>query len=69
MMDDSHIFRIGELKKQLLSLGYYPFQLEEIIKDELGTTSLEQLDERQADRLITALTFYINFSSKCKSAT
>jgi hypothetical protein len=67
-MTNSHILLIEELKKQLLTLGYYPFQLEEITKDATGTTNLENINSARANYLISSLKFYINFS-KCSFST
>lgn len=68
-MNNSHILLIEKLKNQLLTLGYYPFQLDEIIKDATGTTNIENINPSRADYLISSLKFYINFSSKCSSST
>jgi hypothetical protein len=68
-MNNSHIFLIKELKKQLLTLGYYPFQLDEIIKDATGTSNIENINSARANYLISSLKFYIKFSSKCSSST
>jgi len=58
--------RIDALRKQLLDLGYAPFQLRSIIEDTLGTSRLEDVDLEQINLLIETLEKYIQFAIKSK---
>jgi len=53
--------KIAELEKQLLSLGYQRFQLEQIKKD---VPQIEDEDER-SQAIIETLEWYIQFANRC----
>jgi hypothetical protein len=61
---DSSDNTVEELKNQLLSLGYHPFQLNQIIKDAIGTANTKNINSTQVEVLITTLEDYISFASK-----
>lgn len=57
--------RVDDLTKQLVNLGYVPFQVERIIKDVVGTSRLEEVDSDQISLVIEALEEYVQFAIKC----
>ena len=58
--------RIADLKEQLGNLGYYPFQVESMIKDSIGTTLIENITKDQQEQLIQSLEACLSFAKKCK---
>lgn len=61
-----HLFaRVDELTKQLVNLGYAPFQVERIIKEVVGTSRLEEVDLAQISLVIEALEEYVQFAIRC----
>lgn len=59
--------RIEELKKQLYSLGYHPFQIDHIVRDIVATTNLSQITYEQSLEVVEALTEYVQFAQKCRT--
>ncbi len=59
--------RIEELQKQLIAYGYYPFQLDAIAREAIGTTDLSGISGEQEKILAETLEDYIKFALKCKS--
>lgn len=57
---------IHALKKQLSDLGYRGFQIDNMIKDEIGTVKLADLSDPQAEQVIDLLQDYIQFAHKCQ---
>jgi hypothetical protein len=55
--------RINELFKKLAFLGYYQFQMNNIIKEAIGTTKLEEADQAQQVRVINFLEKYEKLGS------
>jgi methylphosphotriester-DNA--protein-cysteine methyltransferase len=62
---EQSLARVYVLSKQLLDLGYVPYQLDSIIKETIGTTSLEAADQEQINQLIETLENYTQFAMKC----
>ncbi len=58
--------QVADLLGQLSNMGYRQFQLEQIIRDSFGTSSLESLSIEQTRRLIGVLAEYANFAAKCR---
>lgn len=52
--------------KQLEGLGYRSFQIDEIIRDAVGVSKIENLTQAQMQTLEEALQDYISFAFKCK---
>lgn len=57
---------IINLKKQLSDLGYRGFQIDSIIKDEIGSVQLESASDQQVVQVIEVLQDYICFARKCQ---
>jgi len=58
--------RISELKQQLIGIGYHPTQLNDIVREVIGKTSLESITAEQSRELIESLEYYCDFAIKCK---
>ena len=54
--------------KQLNSLGYVQYQLDNIIKEAVGTVDLSSLNEEQQMELAAVLQDYVNFAIKCRQS-
>lgn len=61
-----NLSKIVSLRKQLLTLGYHEFQLDNIFKETVNTTRIEHLTEEQSLQLVHKLEYYINFALKCR---
>ena len=64
---DKSISHIEDLKKQLLSLGYFSYQINNIINGNGKAINLTTLSSGQLSDVIEALTNQINFANECKS--
>jgi hypothetical protein len=64
-MFNPKIKQIEELKHQLHTLGYYSFQVDNLIRDAVHTSNLERLSTEELSRLQTELENYIEFARKC----
>lgn len=64
MMTDNQ--RIKSLIKQLNDLGYVQYQLDNIIKEAVGTVYLSNLRAEQEIELAEALQEYVDFAMKCR---
>lgn len=58
--------KIFELCRQLESLGYYSYQVDNIIKDFTNTTDIGSLTDQQVNELISELEGYIKFARTCR---
>jgi hypothetical protein len=58
--------RIATLKEQLGSLGYHGFQVDSMIKETIGKTSVDDATRDQQEELIEVLESYLSFAQKCK---
>ncbi|MBP2650107.1 MAG: hypothetical protein H6Q74_932 [Firmicutes bacterium] len=58
---------IEELKKQLFALGYYRYQIHNIMDGNVKSTRLSKLSSEQLNDVIETLTNHINFAQKCKA--
>nr|WP_092074263.1 hypothetical protein [Dendrosporobacter quercicolus]NSL49165.1 hypothetical protein [Dendrosporobacter quercicolus DSM 1736]SDM86123.1 hypothetical protein SAMN04488502_10840 [Dendrosporobacter quercicolus] len=58
--------QIQHLRIQLGALGYHDFQIDSMIKEEIGTAKLTGLSEEQYEQCIETLQGYIEFASKCQ---
>lgn len=56
--------RVNELLKRLLFLGYYQFQIKNIIQEAIGTTELAKATKAQRIRVIAALEKYERLGSQ-----
>ncbi|MBP2654275.1 MAG: hypothetical protein H6Q73_1844 [Firmicutes bacterium] len=61
------ISHIEELKKQLLNLGYFSYQINNIISGNDKAINLTTLSSEQLSDVIEALTNQINFAKDCKN--
>jgi hypothetical protein len=50
--------RIIRLRQKLIRLGYYPFQIKNIVKEAIGNIEVEQADYAQLRQLICTLEGY-----------
>ncbi|NPV27294.1 MAG: hypothetical protein HPY81_07625 [Firmicutes bacterium] len=53
----------------LSALGYYPWQIKQIILEVAGTTNLKDLDEQQLEQLADELRRQYEFALKCLAVT
>jgi ABC-type transporter MlaC component len=58
--------RIVALQEQLGNLGYQSFQVNSMIKEILGTTSVKDATREQQEQLIEALETSLAFAQKCR---
>ncbi|MDR3572591.1 MAG: hypothetical protein P4L50_01905 [Anaerolineaceae bacterium] len=65
MLTDNQISQISFYKQELLSLGYTPGQIEDIIRGQLRMTNLTKLNNEQYEQLIAGLKAYLIFGRKC----
>jgi hypothetical protein len=63
---DNVRLRIAALQEQLGSLGYYPFQVESMIRETLGTTPVRDAPKEQLEQLAEALETNLAFAQKCR---
>lgn len=63
----SHLDQIATLRKQLLDLGYHEFQLDNIARETVDTTHIENLTEEQSLELVDAFEQYVRFALKCRT--
>ncbi len=59
--------RIADLKGQLLNLGYHQMQIDNILRDSVGTTDTTSLSKEAALQLADELTEYVSFAVKCRT--
>jgi hypothetical protein len=64
-MSKPQIERIEKLKQHLYSLGYYPFQVDDLIREIVHTGRLEKLSAEELNRLRKELENHIEFALKC----
>lgn len=58
--------RVAQFIKQLEGLGYRSFQIDDIIRDAVGVSKIENLSLAQMQILEEALQDYVSFAFKCK---
>ncbi|WP_312336649.1 hypothetical protein [Anaerospora hongkongensis] len=58
--------RVTQFIKQLEDLGYRSFQIDDIIRDAVGVSKIENLSLAQTQILEEALQDYVSFAFKCK---
>lgn len=58
--------RLIQYIKQLEDLGYRSFQIDEIVREAVGITKIDNLTQAQAQTLEEALQDYVSFAFKCK---
>jgi len=63
---DKQLARISELKRQIIAMGYHPTQLNDIVREVVGNTSLDSMTLEQGSELIESLEYYYEFAKKCK---
>lgn len=66
---EKQLARISELKQRILAIGYHPTQLNDIIREVVGTTSLATMTDEQNCELIKTLEDYYEFAQKCRKST
>lgn len=57
--------RIKALERELRRLGYYEFQIREIIREAAGDTPLERLSPEAAERVVERLAEQVAFAKRC----
>lgn len=57
--------KINELVIQLGNLGYFPYQIQQMIEEVAGTTKLETISQKDQQEIIENLEEYIQFAMKC----
>ena len=63
---NSFVAKISSLRKQLIDLGYYEFQLDSIMEETVDTVNIENLTAEQYRELIDILEEYARFAVKCR---
>ena len=63
---NNFVAKISSLRKQLIDLGYYEFQLDSIMEETVDTVNIENLTEEQYRELINILEEYARFAVKCR---
>ena len=58
--------RISDLKQRLIGTGYHPTQINDISREIIGNTNLENITNEQRSELIESLEYYCDFADKCK---
>ncbi|MEW6662544.1 MAG: hypothetical protein ACOY9Y_14490 [Bacillota bacterium] len=64
-MDRDKIAAVRALKKTLKDLGYYQFQVNDLIADLVGTADVSRCTPEQLDAVIAALEEQIAFARRC----
>ncbi|WP_145093341.1 hypothetical protein [Sporomusa sp. KB1] len=57
--------KINELVIQLENLGYFSYQVQQMIREIAGTTKLETISQKDKQEIIENLEGYIQFAMKC----
>jgi hypothetical protein len=60
--------RIAELKQLIIAAGYHPAQLNDIIREVIGTINLDAITDEQSCDLIETLEYYCVFAEKCQKS-
>ena len=68
-MDREKIATIEALKKTLRDLGYYQFQVNDLIVGVAGSADLSRLSPAQLDEVIAALEEQVAFAFQCLNTT
>lgn len=55
--------RFKQLYKQLLSLGYYPFQVRNMVQEAIGCVTLDHTNDEDRVKLVNALEKYVELGS------
>lgn len=63
---DKQLAQIYGLKQQLITLGYHPTQISDIIGDVINNASLKSITEAQCFEIIESLQYYCDFAERCK---
>jgi len=68
MVTESQINHLREYTDRLSAMGYAPFQIREIIKEEIGVKSLVDLSSHdQYEKLLRVFEGYLKFAEACRS--
>lgn len=62
---DEGIDKVKKLKVELTNLGYYPYQVKRIIKENYQSDHIENLAPEQVQELAGLLEEYVSFARKC----
>ncbi|MDR3560088.1 MAG: hypothetical protein P4N59_01415 [Negativicutes bacterium] len=60
------LYRIYELKLQLLRMGYHGFQVDAMCREVIGKALPEEVAAEHRQQLISALEAYTEFAMKCQ---
>lgn len=63
-MDDG-LGKVKKFKLELANLGYYPYQIDRIIKENYQSDRIESLTNEQLHELAGILEEYVSFARKC----
>lgn len=61
--------RVSKYVKQLEELGYRSFQIDEMLRDAVGTAKIDNLSQAQLLTLEESLQECVSFALKCKGKT
>jgi len=65
---NKQLARIAELKQLIVAAGYHPAQLNDIVRDVIGATSLAAITPDQSCELIKTLEYYCDFAKRCQKS-
>lgn len=57
---------LQEEVEKLKQMGYREFQLQQIFREAIGKTSVDQLDEEEEKKLLCVLKQQVKFAEKCQ---
>jgi peptidoglycan hydrolase-like protein with peptidoglycan-binding domain len=60
--------RIRQLQRELRRLGYYDFQIKDMIFEAAGKTEVEKFSPEEAERVAERLSEQVSFALKCLRA-
>lgn len=65
---NNQLERIQELKKLIVAAGYHPAQINDIVREAIGDTSLTKINPEQSCQLIETLEYYCEFAKRCQKS-
>jgi hypothetical protein len=65
-MKDERFSKIEGIKQELLGLGYYQFQIDNLVRETVHTIRLEKVSSEELSSLVTALAQHRDFARRCQ---
>ena len=69
MVREEKIKAIQSLRKALKEVGYYSFQIDEIVREIAGTSDLSHINDAQLDEVAATLQQTLEFAKICLKGT